>query len=53
MEKKLNIEVTVEELNYILLALSEKPYKDVVVLINNIRTQGMEQVKESTLEESE
>lgn len=38
------IELTVDEVNFILSTLSEKPYKDVFRLIAKIQEQGNEQI---------
>lgn len=39
------IELTVDEVNFILSALSEKPYKDVFLLIAKIQEQGNSQIQ--------
>jgi len=40
------IKLTLEEVNYILGILSEKPYKEVFPLIVKIQEQGNEQIKD-------
>lgn len=45
MDIKLNLNV--EEVNYILNILAERPYGEVAPLIQKIREQGNEQVKDS------
>lgn len=40
------LKLTLGEVNAVLFALSEKPYKDVADLIDKIRCQGNEQIKE-------
>lgn len=39
------LELTLEEVNAILFALSERPYKEVFKLIEKVQRQGNEQVK--------
>lgn len=41
----IKLELTQDEINYILFALSEKPYKEVFELIGKIQKQGNEQIK--------
>lgn len=41
----INLELTVDETNVILFALSEKPYKDVFELIAKIREQAQPQTE--------
>nr|DAK53333.1 MAG TPA: hypothetical protein [Caudoviricetes sp.] len=43
------IELTVDEVNFILSTLSKKPYKEVFQLIMKIQEQGNEQVKSNSL----
>ena len=40
------IKLTLEEVNYILNVLSEKPYKEVFTLIAKIQEQGNKQIKD-------
>lgn len=39
-----NLELTIDEVNYILAALSECPYKDVFGLIQKVKEQGEKQL---------
>lgn len=40
----IKLELTQDEVNHILFALSEKPYKEVFELIGKIQKQGNEQI---------
>ena len=40
----LNIQITVDEINVIIGALSKLPYEDVAGLINNVREQALKQL---------
>ena len=45
MEKKnINLEVSIEETNIILVALSKLPYETVSVLIDKLQKQGQQQL---------
>jgi len=38
---KINLELTIEEINQILIALEQMPYRQVAMLIDNIKAQAM------------
>ncbi|CAB4162836.1 hypothetical protein UFOVP787_139 [uncultured Caudovirales phage] len=40
-----NLEVTIEEANYLLFALSKMPFDQVYVLIDKLKKQAEEQIK--------
>lgn len=42
----IEIKLTLEEVNYILGVLSEKPFKEVFPLIGKIQEQGNQQIKD-------
>lgn len=42
----IKLDLTLDEVNYILNALSEKPYKEVFPLIVKIQEQGNKQIKD-------
>ncbi len=48
----IKLELTLEEVNTILFLLSERPYKEVFLLITKIQEQGNKQVKQETEEGS-
>lgn len=52
--KEIELKLTINEINSILTALGEMPYKDVALLVNNIQKQATEQLpkKEDTEKES-
>lgn len=43
---EVNLKLSLEEVNYILGVLSEKPYKEVFSLIVKIQEQGNQQIKD-------
>lgn len=47
MEQQLVLDISLNELNIILVALSEQPYKNVVGLIQKLREQGIDQTTKS------
>lgn len=52
----LNIQLNVDEVNYIINSLSKQPYEDVALLINNIREQainGLKKFEESQVDNGE
>lgn len=45
MEKTIKLELTVKEVDAVLVALSEKPLKEVIDVFNKIRNESLEQLK--------
>lgn len=44
---KINLELTIEEINQILNTLDQMPYRQVSVLIDSIKSQALAQIKEA------
>ena len=50
MENKITLELSQEEVNQILFALAERPYREVFELVAKIQQQGNEQLQKKSIE---
>ena len=51
VQMKINLELTIEEINQILGTLDQMPYRQVATLIDNIKTQAMAAIEQQKPQE--